>query len=114
MRVGKVGINDGWVQVGTANKVESEDVPGTGTVTYVYAYAADDAMTVLTVDGESTSLFDKVKFVNVVEGQGLEESTQNIVVNAYGIQATEIGDNVTPGNVWTIIQNQMAEAEDGE
>ena len=118
---GNVGINEGWIQVGTADKAESEDEPGTGTVTYVYAYAADDAMTALPVyddenendiKGVTPTLFDKVKFVNAVEGQGLEESTQNIVVNAYGIQATELGDNVSPGNVWTIIQNQMAKAED--
>lgn len=103
-------INDGWVQVGDATKNEEAK-----TVTYLYAYGADDAMAVLAKDATTANLFDYVKFANVVSGQTLEGSIQHVVVRAYAIQTTNINDGkteldgnnadgkVTPAEVWAVI-----------
>ena len=103
-------INDGWVAVGDG--VKNED---TKTVTYLYAYGNNDNMTALVKDATTATLFDCVKFANVVDGQNIEATTQNVVVKAYAIQTTNINDGktaldgnnddgkVTPAEVWSVI-----------
>lgn len=103
-------VNDNWVQVGES--VKDED---TKTVTYLYAYGAIDEMTALAKDATTTTLFDYVKFANVVDGQGLEGTIQNVTVKAYAVQTTNINDGksaldgnngdgkVTPADVWAVV-----------
>lgn len=106
-------VKDGWVEVGTAKKDEAKK-----TFTHLYAYGTDEQMTALTKDQTTGSLFDWVRFANVVEDETLEETTQNIVVNAYGIQTTNINDGkdaldgnnadgkVKPADVWAVLSKQ--------
>lgn len=51
---------------------------------YVFGYK-----TKLAKDGKTDPLFDKVQLKNVIEGE-VDASTQNIVINAYAIQAAEV------------------------
>lgn len=95
-------VNEGWVEVGTAEKVESESV-----YRHVYAYASNSAtLSVLNPNATTAALFNEIKFANVVEAQGLELTDLDVVVNAYGIQTEIVGDNITPDYVWKVIVNQ--------
>lgn len=102
-------VNSGWVEI---SKVKNETDK---TFDYVYAYGSDSALTALPADDDTattdvkedktSALFNSVTFVNAVEGQDLETTTQSIKISAYGIQA----DNLTsaePVAVWNIICNQ--------
>ena len=93
-------VNEGWTELGEGKKDATE-----GTVTHTYYYGKDNALTALEKDQEAV-LFNKIKFVNVVEDESLNQSTQNVVVNSYGIQTTNLGDDTTPSAVWAIVQNQ--------
>lgn len=112
-------VNEGWVLLGhrDADGNVSDEVVynDDGTVTHLYAYAADDTMTALTAGTTTPALFNYIKFANVVEGEGLEESTQHVVVNAYGIQTKNITDATlngqddgidTPAEVWSVVSTQ--------
>lgn len=97
-------INDGWVAMGApvADKVN-------GMYTQIYAYAADDEMIALSKDVTTPALFDSVKLQNIVEGQNIEGSTENIVITAYGIQTDNInGGKTDPAGVWEVVLNQAA------
>jgi predicted ribosomally synthesized peptide with SipW-like signal peptide len=117
-------------------------------ITYLFAYTGDSSKTIDSgSDSESTSkvtmkvlkgskstgstgettpaLFDYVKLVNITEDQknktALEESSQIVVVNAYGIQTTNINDGKTvvdgdntdgktsPLTVWAVLAKQSPE-----
>ena len=72
-------------------------------------------MTALTKDTTTTTLFDYVKFANVVDNQGLEGTIQNVIVKAYAVQTTNINDGktildgnnddgkITPADVWAVV-----------
>lgn len=100
-------LNDGWYQV---SKTE-----GTTDNTYVYAYASSTACTRLTAAAKTPSLFkaDKITFINIVEGQGLEEETLEMPVEAFGIQTADLNDKTdgvdktSPSAVWNILINQV-------
>lgn len=100
-------LNRGWVEVGTP--VKNSD---SNTFTHVYAYSENNKMTEVLPNTVTGTVFDEVKFVNAVNDEGLEETTQNINVTAYGIQVTDIGDGTTnktsPADVWAVIKNQFA------
>lgn len=121
---GEVGINADWIEIGyldddnalSSTIVYRED----GTVVHVYAYAADPedgdaAMTALAAGATTaTPVFNTVRFCNAVEDQGLEETSPDIVISAYGIQTTNIADTVGGGNadgatdpvaVWNVVHN---------
>lgn len=96
-------INHGWTELGTGQKN-----PDSGTITHRYVYGTSRECTPLQKSERTPSLFDSVTFINVVEGQGLEESTQNITVNAYGIQTTDINGGLTsPSEVWNVLSGQL-------
>lgn len=102
-------VNQGWTQVGSSS-VESID--GTDYMTYVYAYGMMQECTALTVGSNSTSpLFNEVRFINAIEGQGLENAVVTMPVEAYGIQTTDITENdlTTPAAVWNILSSQTVE-----
>ena len=106
-------VNDGWVEVGTAAKDEENHV-----ITHLYAYGTADNMTAVAADASTGTLFDYVRFANVIEGEGLEETTQDIVINAYAIQTLNVNDakteidgnnadgKVKPADVWEVLHNQ--------
>lgn len=92
-------INDGWVAVGEGVKNEDKK-----TVTYIYAYGSDTAMTALVKDATTETLFDTIKFVNIADSQGIEGTVQNVVVNAYAIQTTNINvDEISPASIWAVV-----------
>lgn len=96
-------VNKGWTEIGSGRKDE-----GNKTVTHLYVYGTEEACTALGKDETTPTLFDTVRFINAVEGQGLEETTQHIVLNAYGIQSTDInGGTVSPEEVWSVLSNQL-------
>ena len=96
-------VNEGWTEMGTGTKDE-----GAGTITHRYVYGTAEACTALEAGATTPTLFDTVTFANVVEDQGLEESTQNIVIHAYGIQTSDInGGKTAPADVWTVLHNQL-------
>lgn len=97
-------IADGWVKV-------QEDTTKSDANTYVYAYATGSNCTALASGNSAPVLFQgsKITFKNVIEGQGLENTTLNIPIDAYGIQTTDLtaGDVTSPSEVWTILANQQ-------
>lgn len=108
-------INDGWTLV-------TSDTSAADVNTYVYAYGTADKCTALAADKTTSVLFKNasgdqienkgavgiITFKNVIEGQGLEESTLKIPVEAYAIQTTDLGTSNTtkPSKVWEILYNQ--------
>lgn len=99
-------INEGWVEIGTP-------VVDGGNVIHTYAYGTDTEMTKLAANVTTPALFDEVTFVNAVEKQQLENTTKEIVINAYGIQTENVnGGKTAPADVWMVIQNQAPTPEE--
>lgn len=92
-------INDGWNELVSANSQTDTSV------THVYYYGKNNTLTVLNKDASAT-LFDKVKFINIVEDNRTLTGPQNIVINSYGIQSDNLGDATTPDQVWKLVQKQ--------
>lgn len=105
-------VNKGWVQLGDAKAVTENGK--TTAFEYLYAYGSNAACTALVKSASTTPLFDKVTFLNVIEGQtfadgkGLEESETEIDVQAFAIQTTDLTSNdvTTPSAVWQVLANQ--------
>ena len=109
-------VKDGWTEIDSKRVIDSSSK----TVTHLYAYTGEtaDSMKALAVNSSTPSLFYWVRFANIVEDQNLETTTQNIVIEAYGIQTQNIkdekgnldGDNddgkTLPLDVWKVIENQ--------
>lgn len=93
-------VNEGWTEVG-----EGTD-NGDGTMTHVYAYASDGAMTALTGGTSTATLFDNVKVANIVEGEDIVAEAADVVVKGYAIQTTNVnGGKTAPADVWTVVNN---------
>ena len=117
-------VNSGWTEFKTAEKSDADE-NGCGTVTHYYAYGTDSAMTALAANATTPALFDAVKFANVVEDQGLEGASKDIVLYAYGIQTTNInnGDSsadgtntagkTAPVDVWEVVANENPSTDVG-
>lgn len=113
-------VGDGWTiqdnwQTGSVNAgwtlMKTEDVKEGNVVVahkYTYVYGTAEKCTELAAGAETPSLIDAVRFANIVEGQGLEETAQEIVIGGYGIQVSDLGDNATtaPSEVLAILYNQ--------
>ena len=109
-------VNEEWTELSAQREIDSSSK----TVTHLYAYTGNtsDSMKALAVNSSTPALFDWVRFANIVEDQNLETTTQNIVIEAYGIQTQNIkdekgnldGDNndgkTLPLDVWKVIENQ--------
>ena len=110
--------NDGWypmgylVEDGTVSQspVYRED----GTVVSLFAYGTETEMTALSAGETTVPVFNKVRFANVIEDQGLEQTDLDIIINSYGIQTTNVNDTVGNGNsdgkvapadVWPVVHN---------
>ena len=99
------GISEGWTKV-------TEETSASDKNTYVYAYAdSETACSPLKAGGSTPPLFknQKVTFINILEGQGLEGKTLEIPVHSYGIQTTDLGesDAISPSEVWDILKRQV-------
>ena len=73
--------NAKWIELTGKETAATTDAK---THKYVFAYSEKVAK-----DGKTEALFDKVQLKNVIEKE-VDASTQNIVVNAYAIQAAEV------------------------
>ena len=96
-------ISEGWTQV---VKEDREDG-----CRYVYAYGSNEACTPLSAGQTTPVLFadGKIRFLNVIEGQGLEEEMLELPVDAYGIQTVDLdGGKTAPADVWAVLENQQA------
>lgn len=93
-------INEGWTELESA-KSDTDT-----SVTHVYYYGKNNALTALNKD-DSATLFDKVKFINIVEDNETLTGNKNIVVNSYGVQSDNLGTAKTPGDVWNLVYNQV-------
>lgn len=114
-------LKDGWVEL-TAEMVKDS---AKKTVTHLYAYVGNDAtsMQALAVGATTPTLFDWVRFANIVEDQNIEGTTLDIVINAYGIQTTNLNDGKTaldgdntdgvtsPQKVWDVLETQTTSLE---
>lgn len=110
----KYDIDDlNWTEIGTPQKDTR-----TRTVTHVYAFAKNNTMTALAANASTSALFEYIQLINVVEDEGLEETVQNVKVEALAIQTRNIndektsldGDNsdgkTTPAEVWSVLSVQ--------
>lgn len=86
-------------------------VPDAGSETenskmYVYAYGTTSAMTKLAKDVTTSPLFEEVELIDF-DSLGTDVNTsQNINVTAYAIQADNIGAT-TPTDVWNVIKTEF-------
>lgn len=99
-------VDENWVRI---NRQEGEDHN-----TYVFAYGNESNCTVL-APSEKTSVFfkgGKIRFKNVIEGQGLDGMTLEMPVEAFAIQTTDMteNDSAEPSRVWSVLNGQL-EAE---
>lgn len=88
-------VNEGWTQLSRTE--------GTGEVTYVYYYNE-----VVAPNGETGTLFDEVKFANVIEGQVDDTVIQEIDIKAYAIQSDNLAGDETVAEAYEIYVNQHA------
>lgn len=94
-------INEGWKEL---NPIPAAQDNNSVTHVFYYSKGTDAKLTKLTKDASTPALFDKVKFINIVEDEVTGE--KNIDINSYGIQSDNLGDATTPEQVWTLVQNQ--------
>lgn len=92
-------VNDGWTLVKTVNNAETTD--------FYYAYGTKDTMKALKPQEKTTSLFknNHIKFINLIEGQGIENTKLDVIVKDLSIQTTDLGKTV-PSDILEIILNQ--------
>lgn len=97
-------VKSGWTEI---NKAAEETIGGQKYNVHTYVWGSADACTALAKTATTGSLFDSIKFINVIEGEGLEETQLDVIVDAYGIQTTDInGDKTAPLDVWAVLQKQ--------
>lgn len=105
-------VNKGWTELEEERK-ETEN-----SVVHLYVWGTNETCTVLEKGVTTGALFDTVTMANVVEDQRLEETRPEIVINAYGIQTTDLDSGKTSAQeVWNILSSQVPatdvdEAED--
>ena len=99
-------VDNSWKLLGT---VDVSDESGKKVaVKHLYAYAGAQGICTVVKPQETTKpLFNQVTFINAMEGQGLEENTYKINIQAYGIQTTDLnGGTKDAAEIWNIITNQ--------
>lgn len=97
-------VNEGWFQLAAAKDTVEK------TMTYVYVYGNEQACSRLEPGAATPPVFDTVTFANLVEDQAMEETTLEVSVNAYGIQAENLsGGETEPLAVWGILSNQLSD-----
>lgn len=97
-------VKSGWTEI---NNAAEETIGGQKYNVHTYVWGSADACTALDKTATTGSLFDSIKFINVIEGEGLEETQLDVIVDAYGIQTTDInGDKTAPLDVWAVLHKQ--------
>lgn len=98
-------VKPGWTEI---NKAVDETIGSQTYKVHTYVWGTAEACTALDKGvTTSSSLFDSIKFINVIEGEGLEETQLDVIVDAYGIQTTDInGDKTKPVDVWAVLHAQ--------
>lgn len=102
-------VNEGWTEITSAKTKDTEN----STYTHVYAYTGTDTTTLEAIaKNSSKTLFNTVTFINVVEGQGLEEKNLDVKVEAKAIQTSDItdADITSPEGVLNVLNTQGAGA----
>ncbi len=106
----KYSIDSTWAEVGHRDVMDGGKVIARE---YLYAYGSDAEMTPLTPGSSTHALFSEVQYINVIEGSTdnagnpLEESVQQINVQAFGIQTSDLnGGKTAPADVWSVYANQ--------
>lgn len=107
--------NSKWAEVpGTAVDNETE-------YTRTFVYGTSSAAEALTPKAKTESLFDTIKFANVLEGQSIEGSKLDVDVTTYAIQTDYLGDGTNDGSgstttdpaaIWKILEKQAPDVED--
>lgn len=98
--------NKNWIYLGSCLVKD-----GAGKQTgkkYLYAYGEESGECTAVKPGETTStLFDAITLVNLMEGQGVENKAYDIPVQAYAIQTSDLeGGTKDARQIWQIITNQ--------
>lgn len=103
-------VNRGWTELGQpVQNIVKE------TVTHLYVYGTKEECSELAKGEITPAIFDRVKFADVVEGQGLENTVQEIKINVYGIQTTDVdGGKKAPAEIWPILSSQAPDVEVSE
>ena len=93
---GAVGVNSGW-ELMTTTQV-------TGATEYIYSYSSSNTMTALAKNASTPALFTKIRFANVQENWGVENTTKTVEVTGYAIQTENLnGGTTTNTGVWAIL-----------
>ena len=74
------------------------------THTYLFGYSS-----LLTADisNSTTKLFDKMQLRNILEGDLPSDVTQTVRIEAYGIQAEELLNNITVSNTENVTKSEL-------
>lgn len=90
-------IGTGWNLMSTTPDNDNK------TITYVYNYGTASAMTSLAANASTPAVFSSVTLVDTLTSaqKDTAPSNTNIVVNAYGIQTTELGVT-TPSDIFDL------------
>ena len=95
---GIFGYDSKWVLI------DSSEDTANYTHTYLFGYSS-----LLTADisNSTTTLFDKMQLRNILEGDLPSDVTQTVRIEAYGIQAEELLNNVTVNNTANVTKAEL-------
>lgn len=104
-------VNDGWYLMEDAYVGEE----GQEFHEYTYVYGTASKCTKLEAGETTPTLFDRVRFANVIEGQGLEENSYSIIIDCCAIQTNDVAgsddDNTSTVNPYDILEIIRSQAE---
>lgn len=95
---GIFGYDSKWVLI------DSSEDTANYTHTYLFGYSS-----LLTGDSSdsTTALFDKMQLRNILEGDLPSDVTQTVRIEAYGIQAEELLNNITVSNTENVTKSEL-------
>ena len=84
--------------------IDSSEDTANYTHTYLFGYSS-----LLTGDSSdsTTALFDKMQLRNILEGDLPSDVTQTVRIEAYGIQAEELLNNITVSNTENVTKSEL-------
>ena len=89
--------------IGSGWNLMTDGACTSGVATKVYNYGTSSAMTSLAAGSATPAVFSSVSLNSSITGSetGLS-GNKNVVVTGYGIQTNGLGNDVTPGTVWSM------------
>ena len=95
---GSFGYDSKW------ELIDSSEDTANYTHTYLFGYSS-----LLTADisNSTTTLFDKMQLRNILEGDLPSDATQTVRIEAYGIQAEELLNNVTVNDTANVTKAEL-------